>query len=483
MGGLALALRKAGWITLVCAKLWLRDTTRSLGLGPVTVRVLLVVVGTLVGAGFCVATAITPSVDPQGLPAEAAADLRETTASLVWTVAVVTAAIFLMISPRRTALADLLILLPVSRTAAAVSTQLLVLIAAALTTVLCSGPLLKQIVAVSGPEAGWALIAGALMVGGALPATWAVFNVAVFSLQAVRVPQHYALAASGLVCAVGGVTPTALKFTGAHLAWSPNGLSASVFGGSQLPLVFLAVWCAAGVTTFVLLAGRLPADPVVAPSRMFESFGVPNGKRAVAVWFEVVVLARAPQYAATVVFTLMLMLGLIATWTVNGSVVLGVVLSFSFAPLYLASVQSFGHTRPTHWISAYLTARHASWAWPKALACLSLSVALSASAGVPAAVVGVLRWTELAVLGVQLLPMWAVALVVGVIVPYNTEQPLSIGLSAGLAGATATGTVLALQQAAPTTPAGESMVTLGATAVFLGAYVLLARRVRLDVRV
>lgn len=472
-------LRTLGWIAVTSGRLWVRDTTRSLGISPRVLALLGGLAFAVLAGGSLLLASVLPAL-PDDVAPEALAQTRELSAALLWTVAGLVTTVLLLFAPRRTALSDVLTLLPVSRTVTAVAGQLPVLAVAVLVVAPLSAPTVVMLAEASRGGLGFVIPAALLLAAGLMPAVTLLFQAVVPALQRLRVPPHHALVGGGVAGMAASVTPPALELGGARVGWLPHHALAAGAEGSPAALTLLVLWSAAGVAVFTLVVGRLPRDPSAAPSRLLARFGVPPGRPAALAWYELVSLVRAPQYAAVVVFTAVVLGALLAGWWATGSAFLPLLAAPALLPFFFASLQSYGHTRGTHWLGAHLLARPAPWVVPKALVCLGLAIVLAAPAAALAAAAGLLAWADLPLLLVQAVPAWAAAMLAGLVLPYSTEQPLSVGLSVGLAGLCYAGGLWGIGRLLPDAPPLASL--LGLTCLLAAGYLLVAATTRPELR-
>lgn len=474
-GGLRRSARVLGSIAAVAGRLWVRDTTRSLNVSRATVALFGLTALAVLVAGSLVLTTVMPALPTQNLPPEELAQIRALAASLVWTLTSLVAIFFQMLAPRRTSLTNVLGLLPVSPTLTAVATQLPVLGVSLVAVASLAAPTVTMLADASRGGLAMAIPATLLLVLGQLPLTVLLFNLVVPLVQRLRVPQHHALAAGGLTGVAIAVAAPVLELGGNGRAWLPHRLLAAAAHGDAISVGSLLLWCALGLTLFVLLVGRLPADPDPAPSRLFVGYRVPRGRPMAQVWYELVTLARAPQYLAVVVFTGTVFAIALAAWLTTRSPFLPMLAVPLLLPFFIGAVQSYGHTRATHWLSMHLLARPAAWAWPKATVCLVVAALLALPGAVLAASSQLIGWAEVPLLFVQALPAWSAAMVAGLLIPYSTEQPLSVGLSVGLAGIIYVG---GLWTVGRLLPEAAVLGQVGMAAVCVSLYFLMARLTR-----
>ncbi|MDQ7907433.1 hypothetical protein RB614_23220 [Phytohabitans sp. ZYX-F-186] len=474
-GGLRHSTRVLGSIAAVAGRLWVRDTTRSLGVSRTTVALFGLAALAVMVAGSLILTTVMPALPTRDLPPDELARIRALAASLVWTLGSLVTIFFQMLAPRRTALSNVLGLLPVSRTLTAVATQLPMLGVSLVAVASLAAPTVTMLADASRGGLAVAIPAALLLVLGQIPLTALLFNLVVPLVQRLRVPQHHALAAGGFTGVAIAVAAPVLELGGNGSAWLPHRVLAAAADGGAISGGSLLLWSASGLTLFVLLVGRLPADPDPAPSRLFVGYRVPRIRPMAQAWYELVMLARAPQYLAVVVFTGAVFAAVLGAWLATRSSFLPVLAVPLLLPFFIGAVQSYGHTRATHWLSMHLLARPAAWAWPKATVCLAVAALLALPGAVLAASTQLIGWTEVPLLFVQALPAWSAAMVAGLLIPYSTEQPLSVGLSVGLAGIIYLGGLWTVGQLIPQ---AAVLGQVGMAAVCMSAYFLMARLTR-----
>ncbi|WP_127501874.1 hypothetical protein [Actinoplanes solisilvae] len=474
-GGLRRSASVLGSIAAVAGRLWVRDTTRSLGVSRATVALFGLAAFAVMVAGSLLLTTVLPALPTKDLSPEGLARIRTLAASLVWALGSLVTIFFQMLAPRRTSLSNVLGLLPVSRRLTAVAMQLPILGVSFVAVASLAAPTVTMLADASRGGLAAAIPAALLLVLGQLPLTVLLFNFVVPQVQRLRVPQHHALAAGGFTGVAVAVAAPALELRGDGTAWLPHRLLAAAADGGIASGGHLLLWCVFGLTLFVLLVGRLPADPDPAPSRLFAGYRVPGSRPAAQAWYELVMLVRAPQYLAVVVFTGTVFAAVLVAWLATRSSFLPALAVPLLLPFFMAAVQSYGHTRATHWLSMHLLARPAAWARPKATVCLAVAALLALPGAGLAASSQLIGWAEVPLLFVQALPAWSAAMVAGLLVPYSTEQPLSVGLSVGLAGIVYLGGLWTVGRLLP-----EMAVLgqVGLAALCLSAYFLMARLTR-----
>ncbi|TQN32879.1 hypothetical protein FHX37_2866 [Haloactinospora alba] len=466
--------RAAAHATAMSVRLWVRDSTRSMGISPRTLTLGAGAALLAATAGSVAIATALPRLGPESVPSPVLAQLRHTMAGLVWAVAGAATVLFQLVTPRRSHLADLLQLLPVPRVVTAVTGAVPPLVLALVLTATVTGPAVVLLADASGSPVVFVVLAALLLVTGLLPLLALVFAVVVLALQGMRVPQHHALTGAAVTGLAVALSPSLLELSRLDAGWLPHRALAGAAAGSVLGWVLLVVWCVGALAVFLAGAARLPEEPAARPSRFLTGFGVPGGQSAARAWFELVVLVRAPQYAAAVLFTSVAVVAFLGLWWVTRYEYLSLLVSVVFVPYFLACVQSYGHTRPTHWITTHLLARPLAWVVPKAAVTLALATLLTLPGVAAAAGTGLLPWEGAPAVVAQALPAWAAAMVAGVVVPYNAEQPLSVGLSIATASALYAATVWLGRQA----DVGGALTALAGGALLFGCYVAVARAVR-----
>ncbi len=350
-------------------------------------------------------------------------------------------------TPNRSALANLLTLLPVKRHWKVLGQFIPIFGIGLLFSIVAGVPSLSIVFQLVGD--------GAFSLGGTLAFLWIALWVsttvpAVFFLvrtlarRLVRLPPNYALVTAALVSALwvlglAGADLIPRQLIEADQWWtslSPTRALTDVLVGhaatATLSWISLVAWSAIAVVLAVAMTRvRERADEQVS-TRVLVGLPVPRRRFGSLLWFEIVSMARLPQFLISV---LVILVGTIAIPAAYRSPELQ---SFAdqLAPFLLVvaaaiGMYSFGSTYQSHWILRLATGGRVQWVLPKAIAALSLPAILCAPyltllvlAGVP--LERVLDMASLA------LAMVGAALACGVLVPFVATQALSASITSAV---------------------------------------------------
>lgn len=456
-------------------RLWMRDCTRSMEVSPRTfAAAMIVLVAAAAGGSLALASAM-PTLEPGAVPPHILIQLSNTAAGLLWAAAAASVVLFQIFTPVRTRLADLLRLLPVPRLVVTVTGMAPPLILAWVLTAAVSSPLVVMLADASGERLGIVTAAALILVAGLMPLMALLFAGTRVALQRLRLPPHHAISGAAMVGLAVALAPQIVEFAGVGW-WMPSRALANAAGGDIVAWLILGAWCSGGIGVAVGGAAVLPETLPSGPSRIFARLGVPSGELPARAWYELVSLIRAPQYAAAVLFTSIAVASTLIVWVTTHYRFMPLLSMYIFVPYFLASVQSFGHTRPTHWIGTHLLASPLTWVGPKAAVTLIVSCLLTLPGAVTAVAVDLVPWSAVSIVFVHALPAWAAAMVAGVTIPYNAEQPLSVGVSVATASILYGGvTWLASYLAGAATPLSW---TMAGSALLVGCYLAAARAAR-----
>ncbi|GAA3754620.1 hypothetical protein GCM10022402_36640 [Salinactinospora qingdaonensis] len=452
---------------------WRRELAGTFGISQRAVTVIGLALLGLLGAVSAFISGVIPAFDE--ISPAAARRVHLVALASVTLVAAASAVMFQVLAPRRTSLTVIAQLLPVSRFVTRVGAQLPMVALSVLTTLAMTSPSLKMTL-----TGGTHLLAGLAAVGALVVTVHAVaiplFNTAVWALRRARLPLHHGLGIAGAVVLAGAFAAVwhdlAAPAPTSNVWWVlPHRTAAEAL--SSLPAAaVLAVWTVMALGAGAWAMSVLPEERVDRPSRLLARLPWPSGQAAARVWYELLVLVRAPQYAVAILFAFVGVVAATVLYGATGTEVVRLAASGLFLVFFFAGMQSVGLTLPSHWIGEVLLARPAAWAWPKALACLLAATVAALAALAVAFTTGLLVPATSVSLLLLVLPAWAAAMLAGALVPYSHEQPLSVGLTA------VTTTIV---YAAATWAAGEVVPSawlsaLVTTAVLLAAYVGVARR-------
>lgn len=478
-------------VAAVALKLWVRELARVLGTTTRRVTAAAVIAGVvlvLFGLGLAL-------VAGSQLGAEIPGDLRLSLARTSFSAAAMTAGIVAVIlclsAPPRTALQNLLDLLPVSRARARLGQLAPVLVAglvysAALTStavvvVMRTSP--GVIDTVRGLSAYLLLLVCFLL--GAVAVFTALHSAAIGLL---RLPVPYASTLAGALVLAGVLALTAPDI----LALRP---SEPATGGSVLPARAFARLAAApdpgsaaSAVLWTLLTALLlwlvsrhhvPGAPRAAIRLLRRTRPIRRTAWWGQLWAELLIAVRTPQFVVT---ALLLPLGVVAVWVLARAVPASALVVPTLAgalpvlPFVLA-VNAVGRTLRTHWLARLAGGDRVPLLWPKALAAAGAGAVLGAPALVAVLLAGLVPAGQVPDIALRCLLGLAAGLLCGAIVPYSEEQPLSASAAGFLLALVYMSTTLAAGWVAGITAPGTDRVLLLAMVVVLaGLYAGLAAR-------
>jgi hypothetical protein len=475
----------------VALRLWLREVARLLGVPVPRVVAALVVVGACaVALGGLLAV-----VAASNLPTELPPELRSAIVGTSFGGAALTAgAIGVALSvaaPARTALQNLLALLPVGPVAARLG-QLLPTLLLSLGYTLAVSSTAAVVVIRTAPHPG--AVALGLAAVFALIVTVLLVAVGVFSLvetaaaRALRLPHAYATALAGVAtlgATLAATVPDVLlpppapdTDPGLTGLLPHRAFAAAATAPSALAWLVPLAWVALAVAITVLAArvhrpGGPPRRLVVPrrtrPLRATTGWGL--------LWLELLVIVRTPQPALVALVVPLAVAGvaLVARIPYAEPVVPSLAAAVVLVPSLLA-LQVPGRTLPFDWATDVLTARPAARLLPQFVAVALVASTIAAPTLAVLLALGLVEPSAVGGLLLRGLVALALALACGAIVPWSEQQPLSAS-AGGLLFALAS-VLLALGISAATTALGADVEAplLVLVAALAGAVYASARR-------
>lgn len=485
-------LRRIAAVGAASLVLWTREVARLLGTTTRAVRIG-AALGGVVAALFGLALAV---VAGQQLTAEVPEELRSSLVRTSFAAAALTAglvAVVLCVSaPARTALQNLLDLLPVSRAEARIGQLAPVLGAGLLYSAALTSTSVVVIVRTS-PGAGGivlGLFAYALLLMAVLLLTVGLFSLLQTAGRAgVRLPATYASTFAGVLAVAAVLAATAPDILAPPSAgaagWSPAELLPSrTFARAA---VSFDAGSAAGAAVWMLLAALVLWVGSRQRSPEGTRAGAPllRGSRPLArnpwfgrLWVELLVAVRNPQFLVT---ALLLPLGVVAVAAlrqVPAAMLIVPALAGALPVLpFVLAVQSVGRTMSVHWVPTLAAGSGAPWRWPKALAAASAGSFLAMPVLVAVLATGLIPVEQLPDVLLRCLLGLVTALLCGAVVPYSEDQPLS---------ATVGGFLLALLYMSSTlvvgwttrsaAPGTDRLLFVAVVIVFAGLFAVVAAR-------
>lgn len=479
-------------VAAVALTLWVREVARVLGTTTRRITAAAIVSGVLlVLFGLGLALLAGAELDG-GISSELHLSLARTSFSAAAMTAGIVAVILCLSAPPRTALQNLLDLLPVSRAAARLG-QLVPVIAAGL--VYSAALTSTAVVVVLRTSAGVADALRGLASYVALLACFLLGAVAVFTaLQAVaiallRLPIQYASTFSGALVFAGVVAVTGPDVLAQPSPSNGGGalelLPARTFAQIAVAPVPAAaavavVWTSAVVVLLWLVSRYHVAGAPRAAIRLLRRTR-PFRRTAWwgQLWAELLIAVRTPQF---IVSALLLPLGILAVWvlarTVPASALIVPTLAGALPVLpFLLAVNAVGRTLHTQWLSRLVGGDRVPMLGPKALAAAAAGAALGAPVLVGVLVTGSIPSAQIPDIVVRCLLGLAAGLLCGAIVPYSEEQPLSASAAGFLLAFVYMSVALtAGWVAGVAAPGTDRALILAAITVLGGAYAAVAAR-------
>ncbi|MCD2499478.1 hypothetical protein [Microbacterium nymphoidis] len=471
--------------------LWVRDvarvthtSTRQVFAGVIVSAVLATALGAmlaLIAAGQIVSD----------VPAELRTSmLRSSLGGGVITAAAIAVAVGAS-APPRTALQNLMDLLPVGRAQARLGQMLpSFAVSVAYTVALSTSGALVLVRLNPHPAASAAsLTLYALLLVTALVLSTGMMTLLHSAACALRLPHQYGIAIAGVLtlgAAMGATVPDIFATQPADgSAWGPLDLLphrafarfADAFApiDGALPVLWIAaaaalMW-AASRTTVAASASRRPSFPRGTRPPMATAFWA-------HAWAESLIAVRSPQFLTVAVLAPVAMAGL---WAVAAHPVVAMLapsLSGAVVVLpFMLALYAVGRTATFSWIARASGASVRAHLGARALAYIVVPTLLAAPLALIAVSTGLLPLANLGTTALRCLLATLAALLAGALVPYSEQQPLS---------ATAGGFVLAVIYllvslgitwvSTDVLPDTEAGLTIAAIAVFAGGYAMIGDR-------
>jgi len=485
-------LRRVGAVGAASLVLWTREVARLLGTTTRAVRIGASLGGVL-AALFGLSLAL---VAGQQLTAEVPAELRSSLVRTSFAAAALTAglvAVVLCVSaPARTALQNLLDLLPVSRAEARIG-QLVPVLAAGLlySAALTSTSVVVVVRTGSGPGGiALGLVAYALLLLVALVVTVGLFSLLQTAGRSwVRLPAPYAATFAGAVAIAAVLAATAPDILAPPsilaAGWSPAELLPSrIFARAAVSFepgaaAAAAVWML--LAALVLWAGSRQRGPEGTRT------GAPvlRGSRPLVrnawwgrLWVELLVAVRNPQFLTTALLLPLGVAALAALRQVPAAMLIVPALAGALPVLpFVLAVQSVGRTMAVHWVPALAAGGGAPWRWPKALAAATAGAGLALPVLIAILATGLIPVAQLPDILLRCLLGLVTALLCGAVVPYSEDQPLSATVGGFLLALLYMSSTLAIGWAGMNAAPGTDRLLIVAVAiVFAGLFAVIAGR-------
>jgi hypothetical protein len=396
-------------------------------------------------------------------------------------------------APPRTALQNLMDLLPVGRAQARLG-QLLPTFAVSLAyTVALSTSGALVLVRLNPDPAGStaALTLYALLLVTALVLSTGMMTLLHSAACALRLPHQYGVAIAGVLTlgmAMAASVPDVFATQPADRSrWEPLDLlphrAFARFGDgfapldSALPVLWITIAAAlmwvASRTTVTTSSTRRPSLPRGTRPPLPTPFWA-------HVWTDSLIAVRSPQFLTVTLLAPVAMAGLWAAAAHPVVAMLTPSLSAAIVVLpFMLALYAVGRTAAFSWIARAAGASTRAHLWARLVASTLVPALLAVPLAVIALSAGLLPVENLGTTALRCLLATVAALLAGALVPYSEQQPLS---------ATAGGFVLAVMYllvslgitwvSTDVLPGAEVGLTIAAVAMFVGAYAMVAERTR-----
>jgi len=473
-------------IVVATLRAWYTDLARSFGSRAVARGVVaaagLLLLGWLVGGSL----QLSESLDLRG--AEQATILAPAAAAVLLALPALSTVLAAIYAPSRTALDNILVLLPVSEQRRRAVVRWFATVLGLLLGGVWALPLGLQVL-VASPGRAVPLVALCvvwLMVCGAVAAQLVVDLVERLLEIVVGPDSTIARAMAGVIAALGiaggflAAIPGPSEPEGAGpVAWL--GLRFQDVVALRAPVVGVAVL--GGLVATLLgvsaLANRAPRGYLHDRTPLRLPAGLPLSRRgwASAVQLEVLQWLRYPTNATLLMFTSSFTLIAVLAWGRGGTSGTWLTISLLlFALVSTVGVGAYGATREHHWL--YRTTRRPyAWMWPKLAGSAVVWAALLLLIGTVLSAFTAWRPAD----GLFLVPVLTVEFLagclIGLVVPANREQSLSASLAESLAVLGCMSVTVAVYSLpfATSSHAGYGLTCATLTVLLLAAYVVIGR--------
>lgn len=482
-----------GAVARVIVALWVREVARALHATRRQVTAGIVVSTVLTVALGAMLALVAASQVTADIPHELRATiLRTSFGGAVLSVGAIAVALSLS-APQRTALQNLLDLLPISRAAARLGQLLPILLVGFVYSVALSstGIFVLTRAAVTAAEAAAGIATYLMLIAVALVVAVSLFSLLQSATALLRLPTQYSAAVAG-VLTLSTVLSLTIPDIFATLPVDPaqsspadlfphRAFAAAVASPSVLRWALVIAWI---VTALAFAwAAAVGYRPEAKPRHYSFLRGTrPFGRTPFwgHVWVETLIAIRNPQYVMVVLITpvtitVVWMASLNSSTSIVATSLAG---SLTVLPFMLA-LYAVGRTARFEWIATIATARPRLRIAPKAVAYFAVAIVLAVPAAAACAALGLLPADALGSTVLRWVLATLVALVAGTLVPYSEQQPLSVtvgGFILAVAYLLVSLSIGWLGEAIA--PIGEAPLTLAAIACFACIYVLLSNRQR-----
>jgi hypothetical protein len=477
-------LRGTGAVAGVALRLWLREVARLFGV-PVG-RVVAGAIGAGVLAlvlGGMLALVATQELDAR-LPVELAGPILGSSFGGATLTGGGIAVALCAASPPRTALQNLLDLLPVSRASARIGQLLPVVLMGFGFSLALSSTGVFVVAKLSSDTAAFAvgLTALLLLLASALLITVALYSLLETLAQRARLPAPYATAIAGAITfglvAAATVPDLLLPHPPASAGDPPELLPHRAFA-SAVAAPSLGGWLLACGWVLLAAALTLLAAGTHRAAATPRRYVIPRGTRPLHrsawwghLWLETLVAIRSPQLVVVALAIPLAITGVavVARQPLAEPFVPSLASGIAALPS-LVALSSVGRTMPFRWMSALLTAHPGGWVAPKAVGAVALAVPMATPALGALLVLGLLDPDAVAGVVSRAALLLALALACGTFVPVSEQQPLSATIAALLlATLYLLGTLTLAAAESALGSASGTPLAVAATAIALGVY-------------
>lgn len=470
--------------------LWLREVARALQASRRQVAAGIVVSTVLALALGVMLALVAASQVTADIPHELRATiLRTSFGGAVLSAGAIAVALSLA-APQRTALQNLLDLLPISRGAARLGQLLPILLVGFIYSVALSGTgifvLTRAAVAASDAVAGVATYL--LLIAVALVLAVSVFSLLQSAAALLRLPTQYSTAVAavltlGLVLSL--TVPDIFTMTKVDFGQrSPIDLiphrafAAAVESPSALNWALVIAWILTSI------ASAWAAASAYRPESKPRQYSFLRGSRPLAgtpywghLWMETLIAIRNPQYVMVVLVTPMTISVIWIASRHPSTAIVAASLAGSLTVLpFMLALYAVGRTTRFQWIATIATARPRSLA-PKAVACFTVAVVLAVPAAAATVALGLLPVDAIGSTAMRWVLATLVALVAGTLIPYSEQQPLSVTVGGFILAVVYLLVNLSIGWVSQAiAPGWEALLTITAIGLFTCVYVIVGHK-------
>jgi hypothetical protein len=480
-------------VARVTVILWIREVARVLHTTRRHVALGIVASTVLAGALGAMLAIVAASQVTADIPHELRATILRTSFSGSVLSAGAIAVALSLSAPQRTALQNLLDLLPISRGAARLGQLLPILIVGFVYSVALSSTGLVVIsrAALTTAEAAVGMTACFILIAVALLLAVSLFSLLQSATALIRLPAQYGAAVAGLLTLGTVLSLTVPDIFASAPAGPGQNLPADLFphrafagavaSPSVLGWTLVIAWIVAAVAS--AWAAAVGYRPEAKPHR----YRLLRGTRPLArtpfwgdLWMESLIAIRNQQYVL-VVCIIPVAIG--AVWMASldsSTAIVATSLAGSLTVLpFMLALYAVGRTARFQWIATMATARRRLHVTPKAVTYFGVALVLAVPTAMAFVALGLLPPDALGSTMLRWVVATFVALVAGTLVPYSEQQPLSATAGGFILAVTYLLVSLGTGWLGQTIGAvGEVSLTIATIACFACGYVVLNSRQR-----